>query len=80
MLRPEPGDRLSAELQMYVDSLLVADRPAANEAAAGASELTAGTAGAHAAFLVAALVSVPLIIGAIFIRKPADSIGGPVGH
>lgn len=52
----------------------------ANEAAAGASELTAGTAGAHAAFLVAALVSVPLIIGAIFIRKPADSIGGPVGH
>ena len=39
---------------------------------AGLSADAAGAQGAHAAFLVAAIMSVPLIIGAIVIRKPAD--------
>ena len=38
----------------------------------GASEVAAGAMGAQAAFTIAALVSLPLIVGAFFIRKPAD--------
>lgn len=38
----------------------------------GASLAEAGAAGAHAAFLLAAIVSLPLLVGAFFIRKPAD--------
>ena len=41
-------------------------------AAAGASEVAANAAGAHAAFMIAAMVSLPLIVGAFFIRKPDD--------
>ncbi|BDV31039.1 DHA2 family efflux MFS transporter permease subunit [Microbacterium terricola] len=53
----------------------------ATAAASGASELDAGAAGAHAAFLIAAIVATPLLIGAFLIRKPADSIGAPpAGH
>lgn len=48
---------------------------AANEAAAGADEIAAEAAGAHAAFLVAAIVALPLLIGAFLVRKPADEIG-----
>ncbi len=40
--------------------------------AGGASQVAANAAGAHAAFLIAAIVSLPLIIGAFFIRKPDD--------
>ena len=37
--------------------------------------------GAQAAFLIAAIVSLPLIVGAFLIRKPADQQGPvPLGH
>src|SRR5690606_9990889 len=52
----------------------------ADAAASGATELAAGTAGAHAAFQLAAILSLPLLAGAILIRKPADSVGAPMGH
>ena len=48
---------------------------------AGASALSAGTLGAQAAFTIAAAVSIPLLVGAVLIRKPADIIGAPAaGH
>ncbi|MGN6221240.1 MAG: MDR family MFS transporter [Microbacterium sp.] len=48
---------------------------------AGADALTAGAAGTHAAFLTAAILSLPLLVGAFLIRKPADSLEGtPGGH
>jgi len=48
---------------------------------AGAAPDVAGAAGAHAAFLVAAIVSLPLLVGAFLIRKPADHpMGAPMGH
>jgi len=47
----------------------------------GASEAAAGAQGAQAAFLIAAIVSLPLIVGAFLIRKPADQQGpAPIGH
>lgn len=49
-------------------------------AAAGAG-LEADAAGTRAAFLIAAIISVPLIAGAFLIRKPADQQGSaPVAH
>ncbi|MFC8681739.1 MDR family MFS transporter [Microbacterium ureisolvens] len=49
--------------------------------ASGASEVAAGAAGTHAAFLIAAILSLPLLVGAFLIRKPADQpMGAPVGH
>jgi DHA2 family lincomycin resistance protein-like MFS transporter len=45
----------------------------ASEVAAGASRAAAGGAGTHAAFLIAALISLPLLVGAFLIRKPADT-------
>lgn len=49
--------------------------------AEGADQASAGGAGTHAAFLVAALISLPLLVGAFLIRKPADT-GEPMpqGH
>lgn len=38
--------------------------------AAGAPD--AGAQGAHAAFLLAAIVSIPLLFSAFLVRKPAD--------
>ncbi|WP_243074543.1 MDR family MFS transporter [Microbacterium sp. SS28] len=53
----------------------------ASSAQAGASEAAAGAAGAQAAFLIGAIVSLPLLVGAFFIRKPADQPhGAPIGH
>ncbi|CAI9386717.1 MDR family MFS transporter [Microbacterium sp. T2.11-28] len=50
----------------------------------GVVETAAEAQGAHAAFLLAAIVSLPLLIGALLIRKPEDAPGGaegaPVGH
>jgi DHA2 family lincomycin resistance protein-like MFS transporter len=47
----------------------------------GASEVAAGAAGAQAAFLIAAIVSLPLIVGAFLIRKPADQpFPAPAAH
>jgi DHA2 family lincomycin resistance protein-like MFS transporter len=48
---------------------------------AGADALTAGAAGTHAAFLTAAFLSLPLLVGAFLIRKPADQpMGAPAAH
>ena len=47
----------------------------------GASETAAGAQGAQAAFTIAAIVSLPLIVGAFLIRKPADQQGPiPAAH
>ena len=47
----------------------------------GASETAAGAQGAQAAFMIAAIVSLPLIVGAFLIRKPADQQGPlPAAH
>lgn len=48
--------------------------------AAGASEAAAWAAGARMAFLFAAIVAIPTILGAIFIKKPADVIDVPFAH
>jgi DHA2 family lincomycin resistance protein-like MFS transporter len=51
--------------------------------AAGLDEITAGAAGAQAAFTLAAFIALPLLVGAFLIRKPADQIGArgvPAGH
>jgi DHA2 family lincomycin resistance protein-like MFS transporter len=45
----------------------------ANALAAGAATVQANAAGAQAAFVVAAIVSLPLIVGAFFIRKPDEA-------
>ncbi len=45
--------------------------------ASGVDELTAGAQGAQAAFTLAAILSLPLLVGAFLIRKPADQIGAP---
>jgi len=51
-------------------------------ASSGGTEAAASAAGAQGAFLIAAIISVPLIAGAFLIRKPADQVGAPapVGH
>ncbi len=43
---------------------------------AGQTDAVAGAAGAHAAFLLAAIISLPLLVGAFLIRKPADQVEG----
>ncbi|HKP08969.1 MAG TPA: MFS transporter, partial [Microbacterium sp.] len=53
----------------------------AGATASGADEVAAGAAGMHAAFLTAAILSLPLLVGAFLIRKPADApTGAPGGH
>ncbi|MBD7956808.1 multidrug efflux MFS transporter [Microbacterium sp. Sa4CUA7] len=48
---------------------------------AGAGAAAAGAAGTRAAFLVAAIISLPLLVGAALIRKPADAPAElPAGH
>jgi DHA2 family lincomycin resistance protein-like MFS transporter len=50
-------------------------------ASSGADAVAAGAAGTHAAFLTAAFLSLPLLVGAFLIRKPADApMGAPAGH
>jgi DHA2 family lincomycin resistance protein-like MFS transporter len=54
---------------------------AADAVGAGLDEITAGAVGTRTAFLVAAFVSLPLIVGAFLIRKPADDQGPvPAAH
>ena len=49
--------------------------------AAGATALAAEAAGIRAAFLVGAILSISAIVGAFFVRRPADMMqGAPVGH
>ena len=53
----------------------------ADALAAGASQVAANAAGAHAAFVIAAIVSLPLIVGAFLIRKPdEESFAAARGH
>jgi DHA2 family lincomycin resistance protein-like MFS transporter len=53
----------------------------AGAAESGAGAIAAEAAGTHAAFLVAAILSLPLLIGAFLIRKPADQPAGVhAGH
>jgi len=47
----------------------------ANGEAAGLAAADAGAAGARTAFLIGAIATVPLILGAFFIRKPEDQPG-----
>ncbi len=48
---------------------------------AGASATSAEAQGAHSAFLLAAIISLPLLVGAFLVRKPADQPeGAPVAH
>lgn len=48
---------------------------------AGAGDIASQAAGTHAAFLIAAILSLPLLVGAFLIRKPADQpMGAPAGH
>ncbi len=49
----------------------------ASAASAGLDEFAAGAEGTQAAFTIAAILSLPLIVGAFFIRKPADQQGLP---
>ncbi|KZE91316.1 MDR family MFS transporter [Microbacterium sp. TNHR37B] len=49
---------------------------AATAAEAGVDAQTTEAQGAHSAFLLAAIVSLPLLIGAFLIRKPADTGAG----
>ncbi|WP_347975973.1 DHA2 family efflux MFS transporter permease subunit [Microbacterium sp. ProA8] len=47
----------------------------------GAEQAAAGAAGTHAAFLTAAVLSLPMLVGAFLIRKPADQpMGMPAAH
>ncbi|MGC0370402.1 MDR family MFS transporter [Microbacterium sp. SLBN-111] len=61
-------------------ALLVTVLAGVSASAGGGAEGDA--AGARMAFMIAAIVSLPLIVGAFVIRKPADQIEGaaPVGH
>lgn len=53
----------------------------ASSAEAGAAESVAGADGAQAAFMLGAIVSLPLLVGAFLIRKPADQpMGAPAPH
>ncbi|WP_194411202.1 DHA2 family efflux MFS transporter permease subunit [Microbacterium cremeum] len=53
----------------------------ASAAESGADDLAAQAAGTHAAFLVAAILSLPLLVGAFLVRKPVDQpMGAPVAH
>lgn len=59
--------------------VMAAASSAASES--GADAAAAGAAGTHAAFLTAAFLSLPLLVGAFLIRKPADQpMGAPVAH
>ncbi|MDQ1216027.1 DHA2 family efflux MFS transporter permease subunit [Microbacterium arborescens] len=62
-------------------ALLITVMSAAEAGALEPGTTAAGAEGARAAFLVAAIIASPLIIGALLIRKPADSPeGAPAPH
>lgn len=62
-------------------ALLITVMASASAAFPDPADAVAGAAGARAAFLVAAIIATPMIIGAFLIRKPADSPAGvPAGH
>lgn len=51
----------------------------ADAAAGGATARAAGASGAQAAFMIAAIIAIPIIVGAFLIRKPDDVVGEPEG-
>jgi DHA2 family lincomycin resistance protein-like MFS transporter len=61
-------------------AVMITVMSAVTAASTGLSDAAAEAAGAHAAFLLGAIISVPLLVGAFFIRKPADTLveGAPV--
>ncbi|MDL9980824.1 DHA2 family efflux MFS transporter permease subunit [Microbacterium sp. ASV49] len=58
----------------------------ASATAAGADPAAAQAAGTHAAFVTAAIVALPMLVGAFLVRKPADDLthaggeGTPAAH
>ncbi len=62
--------------------ITVMSAAAAAASEAGASATTAEAQGAHSAFLLSAIISIPLLVGAFLVKKPADSEGAPAhgGH
>ena len=68
----------AAGIALMITIMAVGHRRRASRAAR--HEVAAGAAGAQAAFMIAAIVSLPLIVGAFFIRKPADQpFAAPAG-
>lgn len=62
-------------------AVMITVMSAVSASTSGVPETAAEAAGAHAAFLLAAIIAIPLLIGAFLIRKPADAPeGAPVGH
>ena len=57
--------------------ITVMSAAAAAASETGASAAAAEAQGAHSAFLLSAIISVPLLIGAFLVKKPADSAGAP---
>ena len=53
---------------------------AAGAVAEGIGEVAAEASGVRAAFMISAIVSTVAVVLAFFIRKPADSVGGPTVH
>ncbi|MCR2784422.1 MULTISPECIES: DHA2 family efflux MFS transporter permease subunit [unclassified Microbacterium] len=81
------GSAVGATVQQVAGAagiaVLITTMSAASTAAAqaGATDAAAGAAGSRAAFLVAAIIALPLLVGAVLIRKPADTLEEvPVGH
>lgn len=58
-------------------ALLITVMSAVEAGAEASGAADAGAQGAHAAFLLAAIVSLPLLASAFFVRKPADEVGAP---
>ena len=46
----------------------------------GASATAAEAQGAHAAFLLSAIISLPLLVGAFLVRKPVDAPDSAPAH
>jgi len=53
---------------------------AAGAASGGLGEVAAEASGVRTAFLISAIISLPAIALAFFIRKPADSVDAPPMH
>ena len=65
--------------------IAVMSTASAAAADAGMSAADAAAAGAHAAFLLGAIIAIPLLIGAMLIRKPEDTVNAdadavPMAH
>ncbi|MFT4050967.1 MAG: DHA2 family efflux MFS transporter permease subunit [Microbacterium sp.] len=61
-------------------AMLISVMSSVSASATGVTEIAAAAAGARAAFLLAATASLPLLVSAFLIRKPADGSPGAVAH